>query len=41
MYDAVPYDGILNANNTSFGLRAIPSYHFDKANVIVLLVQIL
>ena len=35
MYDAVPYDGMLNANNTSFGLRAIPSYHFDKANVII------
>jgi len=35
MYDAIPYDGILNANASSFGLRAIPSYHFDKANVIV------
>jgi molybdopterin-containing oxidoreductase family iron-sulfur binding subunit len=28
MYDAVPYDGILNANEESFGLRAIPSYFF-------------
>ena len=35
MYDAVPYDGILNANEESFGLRAIPSYFFSKANVIV------
>ena len=35
MYDAVPYDGILNANKISFGIRAIPSYYFDKANVIV------
>ena len=35
MYDSIPYDGMLNANLKSFGLRAIPSYHFDKANVIV------
>ena len=35
MYDAIPYDGMLNANMDSFGLRAIPSYHFDKANVVV------
>ena len=35
MYDSVPYDGILNANEESFGLRAIPSYYFSKANVIV------
>ena len=35
MYDAVPYDGILDANKQSFGLRVIPSYHFDIANVIV------
>jgi molybdopterin-containing oxidoreductase family iron-sulfur binding subunit len=35
MYDAVPYDGILNANQKSFGLRAIPSYYFDKSDVIV------
>lgn len=35
MYDSIPYDGILNANKQSFNLRAIPSYHFDKANVIV------
>jgi molybdopterin-containing oxidoreductase family iron-sulfur binding subunit len=35
MYDSIPYDGILNANETTFGLRALPSYHFDKANTIV------
>tara|TARA_B100001758_G_scaffold185010_1_gene161735 strand:- start:13469 stop:16435 length:2967 start_codon:yes stop_codon:yes gene_type:complete len=35
MYDTIAYDGILNANMKSFGLRAIPSYSFDKANVIV------
>ena len=35
MYDSIPYDGILNANMQSFGLRAIPSYYFDKANIIV------
>ena len=35
MYDSVPYDGILNANMSSFGIRAIPSYYFDKAKVIV------
>jgi molybdopterin-containing oxidoreductase family iron-sulfur binding subunit len=35
MYDSVAYDGILNANKSSFGLRAIPSYYFDKAHVVV------
>lgn len=35
MYDAIPYDGMLEANTHDFGLRAIPNYHFDKANVIV------
>jgi len=35
MYDAVPYDGILDANEISFGSRSIPSYYFDKANIIV------
>ncbi len=35
MYDSVPYDGILNANKQSFGLRVIPAYDFEKANVIV------
>ena len=35
MYDSIPYDGILNANMQSFGLRAIPTYSFDKAKIIV------
>ena len=35
MIDSVPYDGVLNANNTAFGIRALPTYNFDKANVIV------
>ncbi len=35
MIDSIPYDGILNANKANFGVRAIPEYHFDKANVIV------
>ncbi len=34
-YDAVSYTGLLLANEASFGKKAIPSYHFDKANVIV------
>ncbi len=34
-YDAVSYASILNANAISFGKRAIPSYHFDKASTIV------
>jgi MoCo/4Fe-4S cofactor protein with predicted Tat translocation signal len=33
--DAISYAGILDANEKSFGTRAIPSYHFDKAQVIV------
>ena len=35
MYDAVSYSGMLDANETTFGLRGIPDYHFDKADVIV------
>jgi molybdopterin-containing oxidoreductase family iron-sulfur binding subunit len=35
MYDAVSYSGILNANQVSYGKRAIPSYHFENAKVIV------
>ena len=35
MYDSIPYDGILNANMDSFGVRALPSYYFNKANIIV------
>lgn len=34
-YDAVSYSGILEANEKSFGKRGIPSYHFDKADVVV------
>ena len=35
MYDSIPFDGMLNANLQSFGLRALPTYSFDKANIIV------
>lgn len=34
-YDAVSYSGMLLANEATYGKRAIPSYHFDKAKVIV------
>ena len=34
-FDAISYDGILNANEESFGKRAIPGYNFDKAKLIV------
>ena len=34
-YDAVSYTGILLANEATYGKRAIPSYRFDKAKVIV------
>lgn len=34
-YDAVSYSGILEANQISYGKRAIPSYNFDKAKVII------
>lgn len=35
VYDAVSVSGILEANKESFGSAMIPSYNFDKANVIV------
>ena len=35
MIDSTPYDGILDANLDSFGIRLTPDYSFDKANVIV------
>jgi MoCo/4Fe-4S cofactor protein with predicted Tat translocation signal len=35
MYDAVSYSGMLDANQSSFGQRAIPAYRFDNARVIV------
>jgi len=34
-YDAISSNGILEANLESFGKRAIPDYHFDKADLIV------
>ena len=34
-YDAISYSGIAKANNQSFGEAFIPSYNFDKAEVIV------
>lgn len=34
-YDAVSYSGLLMANEASYGRRALPSYRFDNANVIV------
>lgn len=35
MYDPVSSSAILEANEQSFGQKTIPSYHFDKATVIV------
>ena len=35
MLDSIPYDGILNANHKAFGIRAIPKYSFDQANLII------
>ncbi len=34
-YDAVSHSGMLLANESSYGKRALPSYHFDKAKTIV------
>jgi len=34
-YDAVSASGIIEANQKSFGIAAIPNYHFDKAESIV------
>jgi MoCo/4Fe-4S cofactor protein with predicted Tat translocation signal len=34
-YDAVSYSGIAKANAQSFGQEGIPSYNFDKADVVV------
>lgn len=34
-YDPMSYSGILIANRDAFGKQAIPSYNFDKANVVV------
>lgn len=35
VYDPVSYSGMLLANEMSYGKRALPSYHFDKAKTIV------
>lgn len=34
-YDAVSYSGMIEANEATFGRQALPSYHFDKAKVVV------
>ena len=34
-YDAISYSGMLLANEATYGKKAIPSYHFDNAKVIV------
>ncbi|MHA4810150.1 TAT-variant-translocated molybdopterin oxidoreductase [Flavitalea flava] len=34
-YDADSYSGLLLANEATYGKKAIPSYQYDKANVIV------
>jgi len=34
-YDAVSYSGMILANEASYGKRALPSYHFEKAKAIV------
>ncbi len=36
-YDAVSYSAMRQANKESFGVEEIPTYNFDKANVIVAL----
>ena len=34
-YDSVSYAGLLDANEENFGMRAMPAYKFDKAEVVV------
>ena len=34
-YDAVSYSGLITANETSYGKKGIPAYHFENAKVIV------
>lgn len=34
-YDAVSYNGILEANTESFGINALPTYQFQKADYIL------
>ena len=33
--DTISHHGMLEANKSTFGVRALPTYHFDKADVIV------
>ena len=35
MYDALSASAMLDANETSFGMRTLPTYRFEKADVIV------
>ncbi len=35
IYDTISAAAMLDANEANFGTRAIPSYHFDKASLIV------
>ncbi len=35
IYDVASASGMLDANEANFGIRAIPSYHFDQASLIV------
>jgi MoCo/4Fe-4S cofactor protein with predicted Tat translocation signal len=34
-YDAVSYSGMLQANEATYGKRALPAYHFENAKTIV------
>jgi hypothetical protein len=34
-YDSISFSGMLLANEATYGKRAIPSYHFEKAKVVV------
>ncbi len=34
-YDGVSYSGMIQANEASYGKKALPSYHFENAKVIV------
>lgn len=34
-YDAISFSGMTSANEQSFGKRYVPTYHFDKADVLV------
>ncbi len=34
-YDAISYSGMIMANQACYGKKALPSYHFDNAKVII------